>query len=374
MSEEDKTENATSRKLEKAREDGQIPRVKELSSTMSVILILSYFFFNADLIIEHIKNSYLISFHFNYHDLSSSEHSLYVLTQILFDIIMIFFPIFILHFITISLSSMLLGGWNFSLKSIQMKLERINPLAGIKRIYTKQLFTELIKNFIKVTVIAITFYVVISGNLHQLQYLTRSDFEISLHYIVQLITDYVSYLFVIALIFAFIDYPYQKYLFNKKMKMSKEEIKKEAKENEGNPEVKGRMKQVQQKIRQKNISKTVPDADVILINPTHYAVALKYDLEKATAPFVISKGIDDIALFIRQVGNENNIPIISLPEITRVIYNSTAINQMIPNQLFVAIAHVLNYINQLSAYEQGLRTEPENIPYIPIPKDLKHFL
>jgi len=171
----------------------------------------------------------------------------------------------------------------------------------------------------------------------------------------------------VFVIFSFIDIPLQRFFFLKKMKMTKQERKEEHKNQEGRPEVKARMKQLQRQLLQRQISAVIKKADVVIVNPTHYAVALKYDPKKAKAPFVLAKGVDETALYMRKMATAHKLEVIELPPLARAIYFTTQVNQQIPAPLFTAVAHVLTYILQLRAYQQGRRGKPQlpnnlNIP------------
>jgi flagellar biosynthetic protein FlhB len=177
-------------------------------------------------------------------------------------------------------------------------------------------------------------------------------------------------LLLVFVLFAFIDIPLQRFFFLKKLRMSKQEKKEEHKNQEGNPEVKSRIKQLQQQMLQRQISRVIKDADVVIVNPQHYAVALKYDLNKAKAPFVIAKGVDETALYIRKMANAHQLELMELPPLARAIYASTRVNQQIPAPLYTAVAHVLTYILQLRAYRQGLRGKPKMADNLNIPTNM----
>ena len=174
----------------------------------------------------------------------------------------------------------------------------------------------------------------------------------------------------IFVVFSFIDIPLQRYFFLKKMRMTKQERKEEHKNQEGRPEVKARIKQLQRQMLQRQISKVIKNADVVIVNPTHYAVALKYDTKKAAAPFVLAKGVDETALYMRQMAKKHELEVVEIPPLARAIYFTTQINQQIPAPLYTAVAHVLTYILQLKAWRQGRRSKPELASNLPIPDSL----
>jgi flagellar biosynthetic protein FlhB len=166
----------------------------------------------------------------------------------------------------------------------------------------------------------------------------------------------------VFVIFALIDVPLQAFLFARSQRMSKQEVKEEYKSTEGKPEIRARIRQLQQQMARRNVNKTVPTADVVIVNPEHYAVALKYDTKRAEAPFVVAKGIDEMALYIRQVAAKHQIETIALPPLARAIYNTSQVQQQIPAALYQAVSQVLNYVLQLNAFRAGRRQAPPRFP------------
>jgi flagellar biosynthetic protein FlhB len=166
----------------------------------------------------------------------------------------------------------------------------------------------------------------------------------------------------VFLLFALIDVPLQAFLFARGQRMSKQEQKEEYKSTEGKPEVRARIRQLQQQLARRNVNKTVPTADVVIVNPEHYAVALKYDNNRAEAPFVVAKGVDEMALYIRSVAAKHQIETVSLPPLARAIYNTSQVQQQIPAQLYQAVSQVLNYVLQLNAFRAGRRQAPPRFP------------
>jgi flagellar biosynthetic protein FlhB len=166
----------------------------------------------------------------------------------------------------------------------------------------------------------------------------------------------------VFVLFAVVDVPVQAFLFAKNQRMSKQEVKEEHKSTEGRPEVRQRIRQLQHQLARRGVRKTVPTADVVIVNPEHYAVALKYDTRRAEAPFVVAKGVDEMALYIRQVANEHRIETLALPPLARAIYNTSQVQQQIPAALYQAVSQVLNYVLQLNAFRAGRRQAPPRFP------------
>jgi flagellar biosynthetic protein FlhB len=166
----------------------------------------------------------------------------------------------------------------------------------------------------------------------------------------------------VFVLFAAIDVPLQAFLFARNQRMSKQDIKEEHKSTEGRPEVRNRIRQLQHQLARRSVKKTVPGADVVIVNPEHYAVALKYDVQRAEAPFVVAKGVDEMALYIRRIANEHKVEVLTLPPLARAIYNTSQVQQQIPAQLYQAVSQVLNYVLQLNAFRTGRRQAPPRFP------------
>ena len=177
-------------------------------------------------------------------------------------------------------------------------------------------------------------------------------------------------LLLVFVAFSLIDIPLQRFFFLKKMRMTKQEKKEEHKTQEGRPEVKARIRQMQRQLMQRQINKVIKDADVVIVNPQHYAVALRYDPKKAQAPYVIARGIDEMALYIRKMAQAHDREVLELPPLARAIYFTTQVNQQIPTALYTAVAHVLTYVLQLRAWRQGRRGKPVLSRHLPIPESL----
>lgn len=287
-------------------------------------------------------------------------------------IITLLLPLFVVIILVTLASTMVLGGWIFRVANTLPKLSKLNPVTGIKRMFSSRSLVELIKSFIKVLVIFSILYAYLSNHLQPLLGMQRLPLTQGVINIMQILFDGLLLMGLALLIFGVIDIPYQKWEHGKELKMTKQELKEEFKNNEGRPEVKQRIRQIQQQFARRKINKMVPDADVVITNPTHYAVAIKYDLSRSDAPFVVAKGIDETAMHIQRVARDNQVEIINTPPLTRAIYHTTAIEQAIPSQLYVAIAHILTYVMQLKAFKTGKGEKPMPLPHLAIPKHLQH--
>ncbi|PIA68038.1 flagellar biosynthesis protein FlhB [Ectopseudomonas toyotomiensis] len=366
---QEKTEEASAHKLKKSKDDGQVARSKDLSTTISLIATLFILKFSAGLFLEGLSDSFRLS----YIQFGHSEIGLDDLDTLLGYNMLVFIkllsPLLLTSVLVVALS-LVPGGWVFSAKNFAPKLSKLNPITGLGRIFSAQNWSELLKSILKVLVLLGVGYVLVRAALPNLVALQRSSVLEAISAALDLTFNLTLCLMLIFVVFSFIDIPLQRYFFLKKMRMTKQERKEEHKNQEGRPEVKARIKQLQRQMLQRQISKVIKNADVVIVNPTHYAVALKYDIKKAAAPFVLAKGVDETALYMRQMAKKHELEVVEIPPLARAIYFTTQINQQIPAPLYTAVAHVLTYILQLKAWRQGRRSKPELASNLPIPDSL----
>ncbi|MGE8296131.1 MAG: flagellar biosynthesis protein FlhB [Pseudomonas sp.] len=366
---QEKTEEASAHKLKKSKDDGQVARSKDLSTTISLIATLFILKFSAGLFFEGLSDSFRLS----YIQFGHSEIGLDDLDTLLGYNMLVFIkmlaPLLLTSLLVVVLS-LVPGGWVFSSKNFAPKFSKLNPITGLGRIFSAQNWSELLKSVLKVLVLLGVGYVLVRAALPDLIALQRSSVLEAISAAFNLIFNLTLCLMLIFVLFSFIDIPLQRYFFLKKMRMTKQERKEEHKNQEGRPEVKARIKQLQRQMLQRQISKVIKSADVVITNPTHYAVALKYDTKKAAAPFVLAKGVDETALYMRQMAAKHELEVVEIPPLARAIYFTTQINQQIPAPLYTAVAHVLTYILQLKAWRQGRRSKPQLASNLPIPDSL----
>ncbi|MGL5729415.1 MAG: flagellar biosynthesis protein FlhB, partial [Plesiomonas sp.] len=266
-----------------------------------------------------------------------------------------------------------LGGMNFSSKAMMPKASKMSPLAGFKRMFGVQALVELTKGIAKFSVVALSAYLLLSYYFKDILLLSSDHLPGNVYHALSLLIWMFILLCASVLLIVVIDAPYQVWNHNKQLKMTKQEVKDEYKDTEGKPEVKGRIRQMQRELAQRRMMAEVPNADVIVVNPEHYAVAIKYDVKRSPAPFVVAKGVDEVAFKIREIARAHNIVIVSAPPLARAIYHTTKLDQQIPDGLFTAVAQVLAYVFQLRQYQKGRGRKPIPIPLNqPIPDELKH--
>ena len=372
QSSQDKTEKASPQKVKKARQEGQIPRAKEFTTAVIFLAVALYFYSQLSNIWQSMTGVFRYNMALTKDDLASPNQMVEQIGQSLAMIIEMLVPMFAVIIIVTVASTLVLGGWMFRPANILPKLSKLNPLSGIKRMFSTRSLVELIKSTLKVTVIFAVLYGYLDNHLQPLLGMQSLPLNQGVTMIMSILFEGLLLMGFALLIFGVIDIPYQRWEHLKELKMTKQELKEEFKNNEGRPEVKQRIRQIQQQFARRKIDKMVPTADVVITNPTHYAVALKYDMSLSEAPFVVAKGVDETAMHIQRLARENQVEIINSPPLTRSIYYTTAIEQAIPSQLYIAVAHILTYVLQLKAFRKGSGKKPHPLPIFSIPKHLQH--
>lgn len=372
-SSQEKTEEATSRRRQQSREKGQVARSKDLG-TSAVLLAsaIGFTLFGADIAkaLALIMKTVFTMDRINIFD----TNEMYLVWGFIggkLAVPMLSFIVFIA--VVAFIGNIVLGGITFSVKAFMPTASKMSPMKGFKRMLGVQALVELIKAIAKFSVIAISAYFLLSYYFNDILALSRDNLPGNVYHALELLAWMFILLCSSTIIIVVIDVPFQIWNHNKQLKMTKQEVSDEYKDTEGKPEVKGRVRQMQREMAQRRMMSEVPNADVIVVNPEHYAVAVKYDAQKSTAPYVLAKGVDDVAFKIREIAREYDIAIVSAPSLARAIYHTTKIDQEIPEGLFTAVAQVLAYVFQLRQYQQHGGRKPTQIPANQaIPDDLKY--
>ncbi|UGA53995.1 flagellar biosynthesis protein FlhB [Vibrio sp. VB16] len=370
---QERTEDATPKRLQQAREKGQIARSKELAS-VSVLVVgsVSLMIFGKTLA----KSLWAAMSRF----FTLSRDEIFDVSK-LFDIasgaigqlILPLLMILITLFVAAVVGTTGIGGINFSVEAAMPKMSKMNPLSGIKRMFGLQSWVELLKSILKVALVAGMAFYLINASKVDLFQLSTDVYPQNIYHSLETLLNFVLLISCTLLIVVAIDIPFQIWQHANQLKMTKQEIKDEYKETEGKPEVKGRIRMLQREAAQRRMMSDVPTADVIVTNPEHFSVALRYNTTTDKAPIVVAKGIDHMALKIREVAREHDIYIIPAPPLARALYHSTELEQQIPDGLFTAVAQVLAYVFQLKQFRKRGGQKPtlkgENMP---IPPDYRH--
>ncbi|MGJ8581072.1 MAG: flagellar biosynthesis protein FlhB [Psychromonas sp.] len=366
----DKSEQATPEKVRKSKEKGQVARSKELATASVLIAAALSMFVFGDKLAYELSVMMKRSFTFERADIYSPEHMWHVLVDGFSGLGMPVFLILLMLFIISILGSSLLGGMLFSTKAMMPKFSRMSPKAGFKRMFGMQAWVELIKSILKVTVVMCVAWAILAATFEHILHLSISQLPGSAFEALDMLSWMFLLLCLSLLVIVAVDVPYQIYKHNDELKMTKQEVKDEYRNSEGKPEVKQRIRQLQYEMSQRTMMGDIPDADVIVTNPTHYSVALKYDKDGDRPPYLVAKGVDFMALKIREVAREHEVPVMQSPQLCRAVYHTTEIGDDIPEELFIAIAKILAYIYQLEQFRKGKSGRPKALPTdIPVPDD-----
>lgn len=280
-------------------------------------------------------------------------------------------PLFVVLLIAAIVGPVSLGGWLFSMEALAPKFSRMNPLSGLKRMFSMKSIVELLKALGKFSIVLLVALFVLVRARNELIKFASEPLEMAILHSMQVVGWSALWLACGLIAIAVIDVPFQMWDSKQKLKMTKQEVRDEYKDSEGKPEVKSRIRQLQREMAERRMMSAIPEADVIITNPTHFAVALKYDSEKGQAPILLAKGGDFLALKIREIGNEHNIVLLESPALARAVYYSTELEQEIPAGLYLAVAQVLAYVYQLRQYHAGKGKKPEALKEPEIPVDLR---
>ncbi|GGP38500.1 flagellar biosynthesis protein FlhB [Shewanella algicola] len=372
-SSQERTEEPTSKRLEQAREKGQVARSKELG-TAAVLLAASVGFAMTGPSIAISLYTIMKQIFTMERDQIFDTNSMFrvwgvVGNELAWPLISFIALLALVSFI----GNVALGGMSFSVKAFMPKGSKLNPMNGFKRMFGTQALVELAKGIAKFSVVALSAYFLLRFYFFDILTLSSDHLPGNVYHALELLVWMFILLCSSMLLIVVIDVPFQIWNHNKQLKMTKQEVKDEYKDTEGKPEVKGRIRQMQHEMAQRRMMTEVPNADVIVVNPEHYAVAVKYDVTRSSAPFLVAKGVDDVAFKIREIAREHNVAIVSAPPLARAIYHTTKIDQQVPEGLFTAVAQVLAYVFQLRQYQKGKGRRPKSIPINqPIPDDLKY--
>ena len=347
----EKTEPASSRRLEQAREEGQVPRSREIGAFLILFVSAGAFWFVGSWMMQRTSAIVRRGLTLDTSLLCDSQAMMTRFATLSIDALMSFAPLLMALVAAALLSPFLLGSWNFSLKALNPDLGRLDPLKGLSRIISWGGLAELVKAVAKALLVGGVAIWVLWSERADIFALFGQSVEAGLLSAGHLV-NYSFLLIVMAmLVIVAIDVPFQLWQYHDKLKMTKEEVKQESKEMEGNPEVRGRIRQLQREAARKRMMGAVPKADVIVTNPTHFAVALAYSSGMG-APKVLAKGMGEIALKIREVGAANGVPMLEAPPLARALYRHAELDQEIPSALYAAVAEVLAYVYQLANWRK----------------------
>jgi flagellar biosynthetic protein FlhB len=355
---QERTEQATPKRLEEARRKGQIPRSRELSAAAVTLVGGAALYLLGGQITGQMAEMMRRSLALSRDEATDSTFMLPALSHAAADGLWLSMPVLLAMTLAAIIAPLALGGWSFSGQAMMPQFSRMNPIEGIKRMFALRSLVELGKAMAKFGVVAVIAVIVLWNDAPTLMALGREPLQQAIGHAVQISGKGLLVISSGLLVIAGFDVPYQLWQYAKQMRMSREEIREEYKESEGSPEVKGRIRQLQQQLARQRMMQEVPKADVVVVNPTHFAVALKYDEKRMRAPIVVAKGVDVIAAKIREVAGEHAVPIFEAPPLARVLYRNVDIGDEIPAPLYVAVAQILTYVFQLKVANRAGHQPP----------------
>jgi flagellar biosynthetic protein FlhB len=369
-SDQEKTEAASPRRLEKAREEGDIPRSRELATCTVLLGAGVGLWISGDAVVRAMNRMLSSGMGFNRAEVFDIDLLLVRLAKDLVDVLIAFAPLAGLLLLVALASPLLIGGWLFSGKALAPKFSRMNPMSGLTNMISAHAGVELIKAIAKAILVGVVSWMVISSQLDAMLALAVEPMKSSgAHLAHLLLTGFITIVCSLVLI-ALIDGPYQLWHYANKMKMTREEVRQENKESDGDPHMKARIRQTQREMARRRMMSEIPTADVVVTNPTHYAVALKYTEGKMGAPKVVAKGADAMAAKIREIAAEHKVPLLEAPPLARALYTHTDLGDQIPAALYTAVAEVLAYVFQLRAFNQRGGMRPQTPDDLDVPAEL----
>lgn len=367
----DKSEEPTDKRQREAREKGQLARSRELS-TLSVTLGGSIaLLMVGDELGQALMAMMQACFELDRETLLVEGNMARLLLNNGMLVMGALLPLLISLSVAAILGSIALGGWMFSGDALLPKFERMDPLAGLQRMFSTKALVELLKALGKFLVVLGVALLVLSAYEEELLSIAGQGLETAIRHSMDIVGWCTLWMAFGLVLIAAVDVPFQWWDNRQKLMMTKQEVRDEYKDSEGKPEVKSRIRRLQREIAERRMMQAIPSADVVITNPTHFAVALKYDATKGRAPILLAKGGDFMALKIREIATEHKIMVLESPSLARAVYFSTEVDREIPAGLYMAVAQVLAYVYQLRRYQTGKGRRPDPLRDLPIPDELR---
>lgn len=369
-SDAEKTEPASARRLEQAREEGDVPRSRELATFTVLMTAGAGLWMTGGSLVRQLNATMVSGLALTREQIYNPTVLIERVTSDIGQVMLACLPLAIAIMIVALASPLLIGGWLFSSKAFMPNFGKLNPIKGIGNMFSKNALVELFKAIAKTVVVGAVAYLVVVNQKEAVFGLAVEELNSASAHLVDLMGS--AFLFIVGGLglVAAIDGPYQMWHYNDKLKMTRQEVIQESKESDGNPQIKGKIRQLQREMAQRRMMDAVPTADVVVTNPTHYAVALKYADGERGAPRVVAKGADVIAARIRELAKENNVAMLEAPALARALHKHTEIGDEIPEALYSAVAEVLAYVFQLRAFKKGDGKHPDRPGKLPVPPEL----
>lgn len=366
----EKSELPSQRRLDQAREKGQVARSRELSTFAVLLAGGGTLWFMGATFTQHMTESLRTALSINKELAFNTQLLIPRLYDLALATLLTFSPLLLVVLLAAAFSPLLLNGWLFSVQALQPNFSKLNPFSGIARMFSVQSLVELSKAIAKSILVGGIAAWVIWHNKELVMGLSTQSIDAGIPEMGHLISSSLMAVIGAMLLIVMIDVPFQLWDHNKKLMMTKEEVRQESKETEGDPMVKGRIRSLQREAARRRMMSAIPTADVVVTNPTHFAVALKYTDKGTGAPVVVAKGSHLLAVRIREIAQDNHVPILEAPPLARALHKHTELGESIPEALYTAVAEVLAYIYQLRRYEKHGGARPQEPMDLPVPDEL----
>ena len=362
---QEKTEEPTGKRLSKARDEGQIARSTEINIAASVISVALFLFLFGNSLLSNVANVFARGLVFDAQSVLEPQVAAGRLDDAMLEVFFAILPLLLLSASVVVVCSGLIGGYNFSWKALQPKASKFNPIAGLKRMFGPRSLVELAKAIAKFALVGGVAYILITSSISEFSEISRMAFEPGISASASLVTTAFLVAATTLIIIALIDAPYQAYKHNQQLKMTKKEVKDERKDTDGSPEVKQRIRQKQREVYTARMLEAVAEADVVITNPEHFAIALAYDPSSDDPPRVVAKGADFTAQRIRERAAEEGVPLFQSPVLARALFFTTEIQGFIPEALFEAVAQVIAYIFNINSINRSDPMYAKPVPRVP---------
>ncbi|HQS32643.1 MAG: flagellar biosynthesis protein FlhB [Polaromonas sp. 39-63-203] len=367
----EKSEPASPARLEKAREEGQVARSRELVTFVMLATGMGALWAMGAMMGEHFSSALRNGLQFERASAFDPSHMMVQAGTAVLHALQALTPLLAMMLVAALVAPMMLGDWLFSTKSLAPTFSKMNPIAGIGRMFSTESLAELVKTIVKSLLVGGVAWWVIAAEVGDIMALMSEPVHTAMPHTLKLVALTCALIIGSLLLVALIDLPYQLWSHHRKLRMSREDLRQEQKENDGDPQVKAQIRRQQQQMAKRRMMAEVPKADIIVTNPTHFAVALKYHDKEMRAPRVVAKGADLVALRIRAMAEEHKIPILEAAPLTRALYRHTKLGDEVPAALYAAVAEVLAWAYQLNHQLSEGGTAPRAPQNLPVPESLE---
>jgi flagellar biosynthetic protein FlhB len=368
----EKTEPASERRLEKAREEGNVARSRELTTLVMLSTAIGGLWFTAESLGGTLSAAMRRGLQFERGIAYEPQQMLARTAWMAMQTLLAMAPLFAMMLVAAVVAPMMLGGWLLSGKAVSPNFGKLDPLAGIARMFSTQSLAELVKALAKSLLIGGVAYLVIMDDLEHVMALLGQPESTALPHTIMLVGRSCALIAAALVLVALVDVPWQLWSYSKKLRMSREDVRQEHKESEGDPHIKAQIRRQQQAIAKRRMMAEVPKADLVVTNPTHFAVALKYIDGGMRAPRVVAKGTDLVAQRIREIAADNKVAILEAPPLTRALYKHTRLGDEIPSGLYTAVAEVLAWVYQLKRWKSEGGEAPRTPTDVAVPDELQY--